>query len=921
MLKHLRDHRIEGDRGFTMMELVIALFILTIIMGPLALTVTTSLRVTDEVSARLRAAASRDQLSARFTRDVASVDASGVSVDGAKGCTESGQLATDTLLVSFNMTQGGGTIDRASYWVTGSGESTSLVRRFCTGVAYGTSSTSTGTGVPLAFRLGEQGSTAAHLTLVHGPTIGATVRRNPCSETSCTIELDGRVPYTVTAQRRVFGAGVPVQANKLYASSGTVYKTLQNASGAPLPEEQQEFAWDGHFSTAPGLDGPAAQKVYFQIRKEWRGTVYYYTVDGGTVWEDVTPTASLPDGTPVKDAKTWIDIAATEGSAAYDSTTATWKLNFPMASFPWGGDYQIWTYLEPNGESAKKYGGSNGYPVWIDWKQKDSIFVNVDQGDESKPGTSPADAVQSIATGVLKTAAQPSAIPPKGKSSTVLVAASENGFAYQAALTSSAQNLSIVGGLDRNTWKRRAPADTFGRSVISGATGSGLGMTVDGTSKLILRQVNVAGAALATTTAVAGTAGKSAYGLKVSGGATVSIERSAVTSASGQAGAAGTDGVGGGASSGRAAKNACWGRDGSGTTSDVSGYVVASISGEPNASLAECAASLLDHPEQQGGNGGGGGDSGTPPFTNGKKGRDGGSGAQGLSTGGPGGGGCYTNCADGQGGKSKGNGSPSEQPLTGAKGGRPNSGYGWNATLQQWTGEQGSSGGDGESGYGGAGGGGGGGSTAAEGESGGAGGLGGDPGTGGTGGYPGGGSFGIVASGSQVTLDVHTSVVTGNGGNGGKGGNGGHGGSGGQGGKGHVQGGDGAGEGGGGGGGAGAGGGGGGGGGQGGPAIAVFAPSNVTNSSISGFDYAKLTAGTVQATAGSAGDQGDYGRGGKAGPQTSASVTFLGWVLWTTSSGSSYDGLAGRPSTANPSVALDGQQCKSSSAGNSCANS
>lgn len=813
-----------SERGFTIAELVVAITVLGIIMVPLSNTLLSTMQVNGQVTENVNASANRDLLSSMWTNDVGSVDAAGVSTNSSYACDTSPSRG-GTLLVTFNSSEllANGTLSmrRSSYWATGSGKSTDLERRTCTGITPTTTTAATaGSYTVVADNIGETGQSLSDTIQAYGT--GAYVPGKWCIETRCGMVL----PFTygsetiVYAQRRVFGAGVPMQAGRLYSSSkssnattGVAYD-LYNVSGAKVGTEQ--VLADQELSLAPGLDPGMGVKFAVQQVTTGKWLQQVTGTDNGSATG--RGFADLASGAPRPYVKGNFEAGQ-------------WKLEgFSMGAsgvVNAGGEYKIYTTLEETPGQAKTYGGVDGFPLYVDWRPTETVFVkkapattvcDTSVGD----GLTPATPACSLSIGL--DVAQASGRP------TVLVS-SISGTYELISLSGStvAPNRSVYGGLNAN-WIRLAPSVSNGRSRVIPTIGAapGVAMVVDARVGLRLRQFDLdSGAAPASSTV-----GTSTYGIRIVNGASVTIEQSTVlaqaarsgASASSSAPAAGATGcTGGGGGNG-----SFTGRGGSGGSGCGSG--------------------------RRGSGGGGGGNDGCG------SGGSGSSGGTGLSAGGSGGSGanCFLACIDSFWGNQAGRGGNTTSSTSGTGG---SAGAGAPAAPgsigQTWSVQNGTSGGAGVDGAGGGGGGGGGGACASAGGGGGGGG-GGAAGTAGTGfGYGGGGSFGVYAHGSTVTVQNSTITASagGAGGNGQPGGNGGPGGTGGQGGsKECCE----AGGGGGGGGGSGGGGGGGGGGGAGGPSFSVFVAGSGSLTQVG-------TNTLVAATAASGGTGGAAGSGGGLG--------------------------------------------------------
>jgi len=866
MLSYLQDRRKArsgGEEGLTLVEVLVAITVLAIIMAPLVLAFTSSLTTADVSETEYRNAASRDRLGTWLSRDAASVDAAGVSISPTRACQTAAQPSGDTLLVTFTSTEvdtsGNYTSSRASYWITGVGKDISLVRRHCTNVPLNVASPTTGEETEILVRVGESTSTS-HAAVVHGPVVGGSVRSNPCDEFECTVVVEGSANFQATAQRRVFGAGVPLEINRMYSTSALLGADPPTTAEKVQQERNQvthvslsgstvaEHVWPAKLSLAPGIDPAPVMQVQFRVQSR-------YTT-GGTQQADAEARYLQSDGTTWAAGDAWVN-------GSYDTTTQQWMLPFDLGKVERAGEYRVWTRLVPDGEPPKEYGGtdptSSGFPLWFDWKVEDSVFVDAQSGnDAAGRGLRPDQPVATLSRAL--TVAYSGSRPEIHLRSAGTVAA-----ATATAGSNLRSNTSIIGGYSA-TWKRGAVDAAAGSGALTRITGpsagstAGQGLALTGSATgLRLRQLEL----LSGTTT---TASRSAFGLRVLNGARTTVEHSSITASPGTAGANGVNGAIG--------FTGCLGQQGYEKNNSqnqrfapppeyVDGVYIGPVPANCNSTL-------------RGGYGGAGGDgsNGGRPGTNGL-GTSPGNGGPGKASQNCVGGG-VDNTSPGNGGIS---GNPTGDPLPGSSG--FGGGKGTNKAVfgDVWQSADGQTGQKGTSGSGGGGSGGGGAryclgtANGGQGASGGHGGVGGDPGTGGQGG---GGSFAVYANGTGTAVNlVKTTVAAGSGGKGGNGGNGGRGGAGGAGGNGNTQ--DKGGNTSGAGGGSGGGGGGAGGGGQGGWSVAILYTGGVT---ISRDTDTSLTRGTPGA-AGSAGSVGQGGRGGAGGLGVSHSILW-GLINWST---------------------------------------
>jgi hypothetical protein len=695
---------------------------------------------------------------------------------------------------------------------------------------------------------------------------------------------------TITAQRRVFGAGVPLQVGRLYSSSksdnastGVAYENFTTA-GASAGTER---TFPNLLSLPPGLDGSDSLTVYFEVKQVTTGMWLADDRSGFTK----TEAQHLAQGDAVQ-------VAADPPSVANGQS---WTLPLPVGAGKLaaaGGEYQIFTALKETGQPAKKYGGTRGFPFWLDWKPTDSIFVKAGAPGCGDPvvvggfrGTADASGVPlpvcTLAQGLA-------ASVTLGKPNILVNNAATYTEDIQFTASTYANNRAIVGGLN-DSWLRLIPTPSTGAGLtkLTGTTGTGL--LINGRTGIRIRQMDInsgtiAGAPKAT----------SYYGARVINSSWAWFERSRVTAETGVAGADAT-------TAGTDRGESCWGKD-------AVQYSTSTNSGIRNIGSNCTGSRQAASSVRQGGDGGAGGGEGG--FFNsggdGTVGQKGGGTVQDGGTAGTRGRGGY--CA-----------TPHPEPSGGGGGGA--GGVGGNGALAGvwltsvataptaaatgFTPGRGLSGSTGSDGRGGGGAGGAGGTYCAGGAKGGAGatgGEGGQAGTGGEGGQGGGGSFGLYLGGLSTVnmglMRIDNSTLKGNqggtGGAGQRGGNGGQGGRGGQGAEIQDKGGDASGGGGGGGG----SGGGGGAGGPGGPSLGLYSTTDlagITRTSVT-YQSAQIAGGP----GGAAGARGSRGVGGAA----KSNCYFVGigglegWVCdWFGTEYHNYPGQQGADADLNPLAA------------------
>ncbi|MBX3313992.1 MAG: fibronectin type III domain-containing protein [Actinobacteria bacterium] len=196
---HADPSRSEGDRGFTLVEIVVALAILAIILTPLTMAFITMLQRQRDVNDQLSRSADAQRIGAAWTKDVQSVDKDGINVTGTCG-SALGASATETQLVTFSWDTdvSAGTSKKSASWVAvGEGEDLKLVRRYCENDAPVQETR-------LADKIGIEGEPV--VSVVHGPDLSQP--RNFCPlvggiSDRCTIVVEGSFSYRLTVARRV----------------------------------------------------------------------------------------------------------------------------------------------------------------------------------------------------------------------------------------------------------------------------------------------------------------------------------------------------------------------------------------------------------------------------------------------------------------------------------------------------------------------------------------------------------------------------------------------------------------------------------------------------------------------------------------------------------------------------------------------
>lgn len=213
MRNQIARKRESDQRGFTLLEVMVAIVILALITGALAGAFVTGVGSSVKTDEVLNRSVDAERIGHAWTRDVQNVDPDGVNALGA-GCgsrTAPGSQV-ERLIVSFSWdtasSVGAGVPTKTASWVAvGTGTETSLVRRYCEN------------GSPiseeeLARKIGTPGSDVSSLVSGYYGATDATHAWNefcpivdPATSNavsnSCTLNVTGSFQYSVTATRRV----------------------------------------------------------------------------------------------------------------------------------------------------------------------------------------------------------------------------------------------------------------------------------------------------------------------------------------------------------------------------------------------------------------------------------------------------------------------------------------------------------------------------------------------------------------------------------------------------------------------------------------------------------------------------------------------------------------------------------------------
>jgi prepilin-type N-terminal cleavage/methylation domain-containing protein len=278
---------IDDEGGFSLLEMIVAIAVLSVIMTPLSIAFITMLQRSAAVENQLSRSSDAQRIGAAWTEDVQNVDVGGVNA-GGECPSRSGGSAVEAHIVTFSWDRSTTTSapSKSATWsLVGAGGDMELVRRYCEN------------DVPLeetvlADQIGQPGLAAS--AIVHGPVPsqprdfcppvnkGTAAAPRLVSE-SCTLVVEGGTPttsYRMTATRRV-PEGDP---------SGPVDTvppppTITSATGR---NTYVSVAWSPPPSWTPPVDGYRAH-VYADPNGSPLGSV---DVDGTSNSADLTGLAN-----------------------------------------------------------------------------------------------------------------------------------------------------------------------------------------------------------------------------------------------------------------------------------------------------------------------------------------------------------------------------------------------------------------------------------------------------------------------------------------------------------------------------------------------------------------------------------------------------------------------------------------------------
>lgn len=243
--------RRRGSDGFTLIEVMLAILILSAILVPLSMAIMSSFRALFASDERGLSTVDSQRISYAWTRDVHNVDSDGVNAPGAVCLGASASSAVEQNLVSFSWdtasTVLAGTPTKTASWaLVGVGEEMKIVRRYCEGGSPKSEQT-------LAYRVAKAGQTAPQVVSGY---YGASDPTHSWSEfcaavdpataaavaNTCTFKITGAFKYTVSATRRVPNVtataappSVPAKVVNVLAFGRNGYiSTFWDAAAVPL---------------------------------------------------------------------------------------------------------------------------------------------------------------------------------------------------------------------------------------------------------------------------------------------------------------------------------------------------------------------------------------------------------------------------------------------------------------------------------------------------------------------------------------------------------------------------------------------------------------------------------------------------------------------------------------------------------------
>lgn len=274
----MRSRGAAGEGGFTLIELIVTMSIVSIVMGTLSMAIIVGLRTTDETTRRLADSHDLQLLSIYLPADAQSAVEGRIDTSAATaiGCTPPDPSGTNVLHLAWDE-PGGTQTFRAAYRLEGVAGENVLARYSCVNAG-------TLRRVVVAHGLGSSGTTATYS--------GRSITMN--------LVLASGLTTSITANRRTPGAVPP----------GLVVTFPVNS------DEYNNAGWNAGCSTA-GVCGTATDSVGIQ-----KVEVAVLRVATSQYWNGSTFGSASPIYNPA-------------------SGTTTWTYGFAAASFPAEGSYAV----------------------------------------------------------------------------------------------------------------------------------------------------------------------------------------------------------------------------------------------------------------------------------------------------------------------------------------------------------------------------------------------------------------------------------------------------------------------------------------------------------------------------------------------------------------------------------------------------
>lgn len=216
MVAKLRAKRAQSDKGFTLLEIIVSLAVMGIILVPLTASFIDSIRQANEVEKKVGSASDAQRIASWWTKDVHSVEPTGVTDAELCRSSSGNTSATDVPLISFRWdsapssgsTDASGnltiTAKSATWVIIGQGPRAQLVRRYC-------ENERTISETLVADSFWESPYDADQLVYGRNGS-GNTQPIDFCDRYECTITVSGTYKYSLTVERRVPGLADPVSS-------------------------------------------------------------------------------------------------------------------------------------------------------------------------------------------------------------------------------------------------------------------------------------------------------------------------------------------------------------------------------------------------------------------------------------------------------------------------------------------------------------------------------------------------------------------------------------------------------------------------------------------------------------------------------------------------------------------------------------